>query len=309
MTIEEVDKGLRSLRRAQQVPDGTTTTILGLPQALPTCQYAHLQATTSMVAALGMSSLWTVRNSAYAGSDPVVLVIVGTVLALIAIMSVLAVVVYSRRNRERACLEDPSTPSEPFIVGSLPEHPIPNFSLLDTDMSPDLWLEGQYRYSPNMSHLINSCNGTAILSDNKTIPMHDRLTVDAFPSSCRGRRGERGDAGRDQRGNARHGLADYGNSMLGYSVRHNSARGNSGSRGGNHVHSSRRDNSVRREGSILEDISGRRRRRKGTTPIVLYDENSTEECKSNSSRIHNHSRTVISTAASSLPRAATTTSS
>ncbi|CAH0491346.1 unnamed protein product [Peronospora farinosa] len=377
MTIEAIDKGLRSLRRAQQVPDGTNNNNPGAASGpvnmsviSPAINYVddrgigHVKVndnldwsdrlsndSTAQVVYTGSGSNTEIliipakrntsgsnsemfmipakRNTsdstdsslssshkrsgdgstnpvynlptgsrdnvkpvdsaglAYTGSDPVVLVIVGTVLALIAIASALAVAVYSRRNRERACSEDPSTPSEPFIVGSLPEHPVPDLSLLDTDMSPDLWLEGQYQYSPNMSQVMNSFNGTAILSDNKTTPMHHRLTVDAFPSSRRGRRGGRGDAGRSQRRNARHGLADYGNSMLGYSVRYNCARGNlSGSRG------SWRDKSVRREGSILEDISDRGRRRKGiTTPIVLYDENSTEEeHKSNSSKIQNRSR-------------------
>ncbi|GMF25690.1 unnamed protein product [Phytophthora lilii] len=162
------------------------------------------------------------------GSNATIIVIVASILAVIAIAAVVAVVLYGRRNRRRAYSENPSNPDEPFIVGSLPHQPAPQLSILDTDITPDLWVEGQYQYSPNMSRLQNSLNGTAILSDNNTTPSHHRLTVDAYPFS-----------GNTQRG--------------------------------------RRDNA-------LEDISERGHRRTGTTPIVLYEQNSIEERKTNSSR-------------------------
>ncbi|KAE9150717.1 hypothetical protein PF006_g4924 [Phytophthora fragariae] len=163
-------------------------------------------------------------------SSPTTLVIVASVLALIAIAAVVVVVLYGRRNRRRALSEDPSNPDEPFIVGHLPHQAAPQLSALDTDITPDLWVEGQYRYSPNMSGLQNSLNGTAILSDNNTTPAHHRLTVDAYPLSANTQRGQR-----------------Y------------------------------RDNA-------LEDISDRGRHRTGTTPVILYEHDSIEERKTNSSR-------------------------
>ncbi|KAL3668095.1 hypothetical protein V7S43_006959 [Phytophthora oleae] len=175
------------------------------------------------------------------GSTPTTLVIVASVLAVIAIVAVFAVVMYGRRNRRRAYLEDPSDPDEPFIVGSLPHQPAPQLSMLDTDMTPDLWVEGQYQYSPNVSGLQNSLNGTAILSDNNTTPSHHRLTVDAYPFGPSTRRGRRDNGPQD-----------------------NTQR-------------SRRDNA-------LDDISDRGRHRRGTTPVVLYEQDSIEEHKTNSSR-------------------------
>ncbi|CAH0477713.1 unnamed protein product [Peronospora belbahrii] len=72
-------------------------------------------------------------------------------------------------------------------------------------------------------------------------------------------------------------------------------RGNSGHvQGRSRIHVGRRDDSAWRERGVLDDISDRSRRRRGTTPIVLYDENSTEEHKSNPSRIHQHPRTSVS---------------
>eukprot|EP00644_Phytophthora_capsici_P004229 jgi/Phyca11/533756/estExt2_fgenesh1_pg.C_PHYCAscaffold_170070 len=130
------------------------------------------------------------------GSTPTTLVIVASILAVIAIAAVFAVVMYGRRNRRRAFSEDPSNPDEPFIVGSLPHQPAPQLSMLDTDMTPDLWVEGQYQYSPNESGLQNSLNGTAILSDNNTTPSHHRLTVDAYPFGPNTRRGHREDGSR-----------------------------------------------------------------------------------------------------------------
>jgi hypothetical protein len=124
------------------------------------------------------------------GSTPTTLVIVASILAVIAIVAMLAVVMYGRRNRRRAFSEDPSDPDEPFMVGSLPHQAAPQLSILDTDITPDLWVEGQYQYSPNMSGLQNSLNGTAILSDNNTTPSHHRLTVDAYPFSSNTRRGQ-----------------------------------------------------------------------------------------------------------------------
>ncbi|KAG6613388.1 uncharacterized protein IUM83_04474 [Phytophthora cinnamomi] len=124
-------------------------------------------------------------------SSPTTLVIVASVLALIAIAAVIAVVMYGRRNRRQALSEDPSNPDEPFIVGHLPHQAAPQLSVLDTDITPDLWVEGQYQYSPNMSGLQTSLNGTAILSDNNTTPAHHRLTVDAYPFSANTQRGQR----------------------------------------------------------------------------------------------------------------------
>ncbi|GMF17291.1 unnamed protein product [Phytophthora fragariaefolia] len=164
-------------------------------------------------------------------SSPTTLVIVASVLAIIAIAAVIAVVLYGRRNRRRAFSEDPSNTDEPFIVGHLPHQAAPQLSMLDTDITPDLWVEGQYQYSPNMSGLQNSLNGTAILSDNNTTPAHHRQTVDGYPFSANTQRGQR-----------------Y------------------------------------REHNALDDISEQGRRRKGTTPVVLYDQNSIEERKTNSSR-------------------------
>ncbi|CAH0477714.1 unnamed protein product [Peronospora belbahrii] len=163
------------------------------------------------------------------GSSSVILVVVGTALALVAIVSVLAVVVYSRRNRRRAYSEDQSNSDQPFIVGSLPHQPVPQLSLLDTDMSPNLWLEGQYQYSPNMSGIRNSLNGTAILLDNSTAAMHHRYTVDARPSSRRGHRRNdgQGDVELDQRGNTGRNHAGYGNTVREDSGRDGSVRGNS----------------------------------------------------------------------------------
>ncbi|EEY69343.1 uncharacterized protein PITG_05568 [Phytophthora infestans T30-4] len=122
------------------------------------------------------------------GSSSTILVIVGSVLAIVAIAAITAVVLYGRRNRRRAFSEDPD---EPFIVGSLPHQPAPQLSMLDADITPDLWVEGQYRYSPNMSGLENSLSGTAILSDNNTTSLDHRLTVDAYPFGPNTKRGRR----------------------------------------------------------------------------------------------------------------------
>ncbi|EGZ23688.1 hypothetical protein PHYSODRAFT_255032 [Phytophthora sojae] len=136
-------------------------------------------------------------------SSPLTLVIVASVLALISIAAVIAVVLYGRRNRRRAYSEDPSNTDMPFIVGHLPHQAAPELSVLDTDITPDLWVEGQYQYSPNMSGLQNSLNGTAILSDNNTTPAHHRLTVDAYPLGPNTRRGQR-----MARGNAQYSVAE-----------------------------------------------------------------------------------------------------
>ncbi|OWZ17668.1 hypothetical protein PHMEG_0008359, partial [Phytophthora megakarya] len=135
-------------------------------------------------------------------STPTTLVIVACALAVIAIAAIFAVVIYGRRNRRRAraISEDPSHNDEPFIVGDLPHQPAPQLSVLDTDITPDLWVEGQYQYSPNMSRLQTSLNGTAILSDNNTTPSGHRLTVDAYPLSKRGN---------TQRGNTHRGNTQY----------------------------------------------------------------------------------------------------
>ncbi|KAG3116823.1 hypothetical protein PI124_g4023 [Phytophthora idaei] len=176
------------------------------------------------------------------GSSSTTLVIVASVLAVIAIAAIFAVVMYGRRNRRRAYSDDPSNHDEPFIVDSLPHQPAPQFSMLDTDITPDLWVEGQYQYSPNMSGLENSLSGTAILSDNNTISSDHRLTVDAYPFGPNTQRGRRN------------------NAPLGNIQRRN------------------------RDNAPLDDISGRGRYRRGTTPVVLYEEDSIEEYKTNSSR-------------------------
>ncbi|KAG6969769.1 hypothetical protein JG687_00003007 [Phytophthora cactorum] len=136
------------------------------------------------------------------GSSSTTLVIVASVLAVIAIAAIFAVVMYGRRNRRRAYSEDPSNHDEPFIVGSLPHQPAPQLSMLDTDITPDLWVEGQYQYSPNMSGLENSLSGTAILSDNNTISSDHRLTVDAYPFGPNTQRGHMA------RGNAQYTVAE-----------------------------------------------------------------------------------------------------
>ncbi|KAG7391343.1 hypothetical protein PHYPSEUDO_005292 [Phytophthora pseudosyringae] len=192
------------------------------------------------------------------GSTPTTLVIVASVLAIIAIVAVLAVVIYGRRNRRRAYSDDPD---EPFIVGSLPHQPAPQLSLLDTDITPDLWVEGQYQYSPNTSGLENSLSGTAILSDNNTISSDHRLTVDAYPFGPNTHRGRRGNAAV---GNAQRGRRD--NAPVGDSLR------------------------GRRDIAPLDDISERGRRRRGTTPVVLYEQDSIEEYKTNSSSKHQQQR-------------------
>ncbi|KAF4042181.1 hypothetical protein GN244_ATG05548 [Phytophthora infestans] len=181
------------------------------------------------------------------GSSSTILVIVGSVLAIVAIAAITAVVLYGRRNRRRAFSEDPD---EPFIVGSLPHQPAPQLSMLDADITPDLWVEGQYRYSPNMSGLENSLSGTAILSDNNTTSLDHRLTVDAYPFGPNTKRGRRHIAPLD--------------------------------------HSQRR----RRDNGPLDDISDRGRYRRGTTPVVLYEEDSVDEYETNSSRKNqSHRRT------------------
>uniref|UniRef100_M4B8Z4 Peptidase A2 domain-containing protein n=1 Tax=Hyaloperonospora arabidopsidis (strain Emoy2) TaxID=559515 RepID=M4B8Z4_HYAAE len=161
----------------------------------------------------GSGSVGTIEVVVDTGADSTVLIVVGSVLGLVAIVAVIAVAVYGRRIRRRAHSEDQSSTDEALIVGSLPHQPAPPPSALDTDMTPDLWVEGQYQYSPNMSRLQTSLNGTAILSDNKTTPMHDRLTVDAYPTSGRGHRGHggRGDSKRvDHRKSARLDQFDLG---------------------------------------------------------------------------------------------------
>ncbi|KAI9921201.1 hypothetical protein PsorP6_002109 [Peronosclerospora sorghi] len=203
----------------------------------------------------------------YVGTDSTILVIVGSVLAFIAVVTVLAVVVYGRRIRRRAG----SFNEEPFIVGSLPQQPVPPQNMLDTDMTPDFWVEGQYQYSPNVSRLQESLDGTAILSDHNTTSSNHRFTVDAYPSSRRGyRRNNRADTERDQSQQGTRSHTDYANRMR-----------PTGSRRG---YTSRRENAPRRDPSVLDDISDRGRRREGTTPIVLYEEESMEENKTSSNR-------------------------
>ncbi|ETK89472.1 hypothetical protein F441_06644 [Phytophthora nicotianae CJ01A1] len=182
------------------------------------------------------------------GSSSTTLVIVASVLAIIAIAAICAVVMYGRRNRRRAYSEDPSNHDEPFIVGSLPHQPAPQLSMLDTDITPDLWVEGQYQYSPNMSGLENSLSGTAILSDNNTTSLDHRLTVDAYPFGPNTKRGRR----------------------YNIPLEPNSQRSH-------------------RNNAPLDDISDRGRYRRGTTPVVLYEEDSMEEYQTNSSR-KNHSQ-------------------
>ncbi|CAI5739913.1 unnamed protein product [Hyaloperonospora brassicae] len=235
------------------------------------------------------------------GSDSTVLIVVGSVLGVVAIVAVIAVAVYGRRIRRRAQSDDQSSTDEAFIVGSRQHRPAPPPSALDTDMTPDLWVEGQYQYSPNMSRLQSSLNGTAILSDNKTTPMHDRLTVDAYPTSGRGHHGHsgRGDSGRvghkkstrlDQHelGQAAHSASDEhrragrGRSDYGRSMRSTDGRQD---RSSHYDRSGHYDRSLRRDLGTLEDISDRGRHRAGTTPIVLYDEDSIED-QHHSSRKH-----------------------
>ncbi|CEG49570.1 uncharacterized protein PHALS_07328 [Plasmopara halstedii] len=121
------------------------------------------------------------------GSTPTMLLVVGIILVTITIATIFAVVRYNRRNRRRIS-DDPDIP---FIVSSLTHQAPPQLSTLDTDIRPDLWVEGQYQYSPTMSGLENSLSGTAILSDNNTIASRHRLTVDAYPISSDTRGGLR----------------------------------------------------------------------------------------------------------------------
>lgn len=173
------------------------------------------------------------------GSNPTTLLVVTTILSAITIATIFAVVRYSRRNRRQAYSENSG---EAFIVGSLPHQAAPQHNILGAEIRPDLWVEGQYRYSPTMSGLENSLSGTAILSDNKTISAHNRLTVDAYPFGTSTRRGSRN------------------NGPL---------------------------NSIQRrhhENVFLDDISGRSRYRRGPSPVVLYEQESYEERKTNTSR-------------------------
>lgn len=183
------------------------------------------------------------------GSTPTTLLIVGIVLGAIAIATIFAVVRYNRRNRRREEFDDPDVP---FIVGSLPRQNTPQLNTLDTDIKPDLWVEGQYQYSPAMSGLENSLNGTAILSDDNTIASRNRLTVDAYSYGSNTRRGHR-----------------------------HTARLNTNQR-------------VYYDEDSAYHVSERGRNRRGTSPVVLYEQDSFEERKSSPGRkIYQNRRTSL----------------
>lgn len=119
------------------------------------------------------------------GSTPTTLAFVAASMAIVAVIIVVAMVGYGRRSRrywQQRRVSEPSSDDQPFIVGSLPPRPVGAgpVSILDTDITPDQWVEGRYSADP-FGQSRASFSGTVILSDNHTTPSHRRLTVDVFP--------------------------------------------------------------------------------------------------------------------------------